>query len=196
MGWLDRIEQKILGVKPMEEAGKEAGWKPERDYERVLIVSDTHGRQENFQKVVDKVMPDRVLHLGDCERCEFEIEEIAGCPVEFVRGNCDFASASPNETIVTLGRHQAFLTHGHLYEVKYNNQRLASAAEAEGCDVAMYGHTHMPELTTETVRGSGKEITVLNPGSISQPRQPGRKPSYCVLDIDSEGELHFYMNYL
>ena len=41
-----------------------------------------------------------------------------------------------------------------------------------------------------------KGITVLNPGSLSFPRQDGRRPSYMLMEIDREGEAHYTVNYL
>ena len=38
---------------------------------RILIVSDTHRRNENFLRVVDKIGPlDLVVHCGDVEGSE------------------------------------------------------------------------------------------------------------------------------
>ena len=51
--------------------------------------------------------------------------------------------------------------------------------------IAMFGHTHKPYLER---RG---DLTVLNPGSLSFPRQEGRRPSYMLMDLDDEGEAHF-----
>lgn len=52
------------------------------------------------------------------------------------------------------------------------------------------GHTHRPYLEQD------KGITVLNPGSLSYPRQEGRKPSYMIMDLDRNGEAHFTINYI
>ena len=50
-----------------------------------------------------------------------------------------------------------------------------------GYDVVMYGHTHVPYIEI------GDDVTILNPGSISYPRQPGRKPTFLIMEIDEEG---------
>lgn len=46
----------------------------------------------------------------------------------------------------------------------------------------MFGHTHKPYLETKD------GVTILNPGSLSYPRQEGRRPSYMIMDIDEAGE--------
>jgi hypothetical protein len=39
-------------------------------------------------------------------------------------------------------------------------------------------------------------ITVVNPGSISMPRQDNRRPSYAILDVDRQGDIHTTIAYL
>jgi len=36
----------------------------------------------------------------------------------------------------------------------------------------------------------------LNPGSLSYPRQEGRKPSYMIMKVDEKGEMHVTTHYL
>ena len=157
---------------------------------RLLIISDTHGMHRYVNDVISRVKPDLMYHLGDALGMEDELEAWAGCPCECVRGNCDFGSSLPAYVVTTLGRHRVFLTHGHLYDVKYTMRSLVNAAKENDCDVVMYGHTHYPELSAE------EGVTILNPVSISLPRQPGREPSFVVCDVDAEGELHFNINYI
>ena len=76
---------------------------------RVLLVSDSHGRNQNMEKVIRKVSPvDLLIHLGDLEGSEGYLEAIAPCPVEMVAGNNDFFSRLPREKVITIGRHQIF----------------------------------------------------------------------------------------
>ena len=58
---------------------------------RVLIVSDTHGHEENLERILTEKGPfQHLIHLGDVEGQEDYIEVIAGCPVHIVAGNNDF----------------------------------------------------------------------------------------------------------
>ncbi len=157
---------------------------------RVLVVSDSHGRNGNLLLVMDRVKPDLILHLGDSEDDEDLIMDEAPCPVVMVRGNCDYGMSLPDEEIVTLGRHRVFLTHGHRHNVRFDLETLAEAALKYDCDTAIYGHTHMPEIEEEN------GVMIYNPGSISLPRQAGHKPSFMLLDVDKAGELHPAINYL
>ena len=157
---------------------------------RVLIVSDSHSRHEHLETVMERVQPDLMLHLGDSEDYEDLIAAEAPCPVVFVRGNCDYGRGLPDEEIVRLGSHRAFLCHGHRHNVRFDLEMLARTAKENDCDVAMYGHTHEPEITEED------GVVIYNPGSISLPRQDGRKPSFIVLDIDENGNLHPALNFI
>ena len=117
---------------------------------KVLIVSDTHGHEENFEKVLEKVGNiQHLIHLGDVEGHEDYIEAISGCPVHIVAGNNDFFSDLPREEELWLEDYHVLLTHGHYYGVSMGTSRLEEEARARGFDIAMYGHTHRPELKIE-----------------------------------------------
>ena len=158
---------------------------------KVLIVSDTHRRNENYIKVLERVSPvDMVIHCGDIEGSEYLIAESAGCPVQMVVGNNDFFSDLPREKDFHIGKYKVWLTHGHNYYVSMSNENLKHEARMRGVDVVMYGHTHRPVVDIED------DIIAVNPGSLTYPRQDNRKPSYIIMDLDREGKAHFTINYL
>lgn len=158
---------------------------------RVLIVSDTHGRNNSFFSVVEKVKPvDMVIHCGDTEGSEYAISEAAGCPAEIVLGNNDFFSDLPREREFTIGKYKVWLLHGHNYYVSVGMETLKQEARAKGVDIVMYGHTHKPVIDIED------DLITINPGSLTYPRQENRKPSYIIMETDRFGEAHFTLNYL
>lgn len=158
---------------------------------KVLIVSDTHRKNENYIKVLKKVSPvDMVIHCGDIEGSEYLVAESAGCPVQMVVGNNDFFSDLPREKEFHVGRYKVWLTHGHNYYVSMGNETLKNEARMRGVDIVMYGHTHKPVVEIE------EDIIAVNPGSLTYPRQENRKPSYVIMDLDREGKAHFTINYL
>lgn len=158
---------------------------------KVLIVSDTHRRNENYIKVLERVSPvDMVIHCGDIEGSEYLIAESAGCPVQMVVGNNDFFSDLPREKEFHIGKYKVWLTHGHNFYVSMSNENLKHEARMRGVDVVMYGHTHRPVVDIED------DIIAVNPGSLTYPRQDNRKPSYIIMDLDREGKAHFTINYL
>ena len=157
---------------------------------KILVISDSHKQYENMDRAIEIEMPDRIFHLGDGEGCEDYVEAVAQCPLEIVRGNCDFASDLPAEVVMRVGAHVVMLTHGHYYNVSFGPQMLAEVAKEKGADVVLYGHTHVPLLREEG------GITIMNPGSISYPRQSDRRPSYGGIEADARGEFTYRICYL
>lgn len=158
---------------------------------KILIVSDTHGRHDNLIKVIECVQPiDMLIHLGDVEGEEDYIKMLAECPVEIVAGNNDFFSDLPREKTLQLGKYRVLLTHGHYYSVNTGLADIEEEAVLRQYDIVMFGHTHRPVIEHK------KGIIALNPGSISYPRQEGRKPSCILMEIDKSGDAHFEIIYL
>ena len=69
-----------------------------------------------------------------------------------------------------------FITHGHLYNVKYTLNNLYYAAREKNADIVCFGHTHNP--MSEYVDG----LYVLNPGSCH-----GYGASYAYIDVTPQG---------
>ncbi len=159
---------------------------------KILVVSDTHGNEDNLKKVLQmEGMPDYLLHLGDAESGEHAIESLVTCPVWMVAGNCDFFTRLPKTRIIEIEGLRILMTHGHYYYVSVGTRDLMEDAKANGCQVAMFGHTHRPVLDQ-----SDPELTVLNPGSLSYPRQPDRRPSYATITTEPDGAVHYKLHYL
>lgn len=152
---------------------------------KVLVVSDTHRRNENYFKILEMHKPDMVIHCGDVEGSEYALTEAADCPVHIVLGNNDFFSDLPRELELQVGSHKVWVTHGHNYYVSMGNEHIKREAIARGVDIVLYGHTHKP-----VVDMSGNVIAV-NPGSLSYPRQEGHEPTYVIMETDRFGKLHF-----
>ncbi|HAB93250.1 MAG TPA: YfcE family phosphodiesterase [Lachnospiraceae bacterium] len=153
---------------------------------KVLVISDSHGKHDLLRKAIGQEAPiDVLIHAGDVEG---DLEQILGDKREYsihaVAGNMDWISMHGREEIFELAGHKVFLTHGHYYGVSYTLANLREAAEENGCDIAIYGHTHRPALDEQN------DILLLNPGSVAKPRQAGLEKTYAVIDIDdSTGEL-------
>jgi putative phosphoesterase len=158
---------------------------------KILIVSDTHRYTDDVVKVIKKVAPfDLLVHCGDAEVGIDTLERLAGCPVKAVAGNNDYGSDLPAEAEFMLGKYKVWLVHGHRHFVHIERGTLRREAERRGADIVMFGHTHRPSLEITP------ELTALNPGSLSYPRQEGRRPSYIIMEIDKNGEAHYTVAYL
>ncbi len=159
---------------------------------RILVVSDTHGHEEDLERVLQDIgMPDCVIHLGDYEGGEAHIQEMVSCPLYMVAGNCDFFSKLPLTQVVEIGGLRILLTHGHYHFVSVDTSDLIEEARANDCSVAMFGHTHRPLLDR-----SDDEVTLLNPGSLSFPRQEDHRQSYVLMTVGEDGTPEYEFRYL
>ena len=162
---------------------------------RILIMSDSHGRNENVELAIAQVREEigefqMLIHLGDVGDAR-EIESLAGVPCYIVRGNTDYDAKLLNANVIEASGHRIFATHGHLYQVDMRLDLLRFAALENDCDIAMYGHTHVPYLEEDP-----DDITILNPGSISKPRQADHRYTYMVTEIDDEDEVTYELRYV
>lgn len=162
---------------------------------RILIMSDSHGRNENVELAIAQVREEirefqMLIHLGDVGDAR-EIESLAGVPCYIVRGNTDYDAKLLNANVIEASGHRIFATHGHLYQVDMRLDLLRFAALENDCDIAMYGHTHVPYLEEDP-----DDVTILNPGSISKPRQADHRYTYMVMEIDDEDEVTYELRYV
>ena len=158
---------------------------------KALIISDTHGKYMEFENLMKQVGPiDHLFHLGDIGNGETFIRSMAGCPVDIVAGNNDYFNQLEDELEVEWGGKKIFMSHGHRYLVNFGVDKIAWEGLSRGADIVMFGHTHMPYLEV------GEEITILNPGSLTYPRQPDRKGTYMIMETDAAGKIHYCLNYI
>lgn len=142
----------------------------------ILVFSDSHGKTDEMLSLSLARRPDAIFHLGDhAHDIDVLYQHLPGVPIHCVPGNCDI-SLLPCTLTLTFETQILFLTHGHLHGVKRSTVRLETAARAAGAKTALFGHTHIPCCED---RGG---LLLLNPGSISQPRNGMR--SYGLLEID------------
>ena len=159
---------------------------------KIIIMSDSHGTAAHALRAMEKEKPfDLLVHLGDVQGHDQEIAVAAGCPCYFVRGNCDYDQNLPTFTVFQIGNHKVYAAHGHRQHVSYGTEYLEQSALQYGCDIAMYGHTHVPDLREK------EKITILNPGSISLPRQNDPKRTHVVMTHDQKtGKLDYELKNL
>lgn len=151
---------------------------------KILIVSDTHRYHKYYDKMFEiEGSADLLIHLGDLEGGEYYIEQTAGCPVHMVAGNNDMFARLPMEKEFKLGNKKVFITHGHYYHVSAGYERICQEALRRKVDIVMFGHIHRP------VQVEKNGVLLLNPGSISFPRQPGRDSTYMVMEMNADGEF-------
>ena len=133
---------------------------------RIGIISDTHGDASAIRAcAILGAEADEWYHLGDHASDTEILRRYTDKPIYSVQGNCDFNAGIPLSRVMQVEGRRVLLMHGHGYGVapKYT-YRACLYAEEQECDVLLYGHTHVSEISTY---GS---ILIVNPGSPSQPR--------------------------
>lgn len=151
----------------------------------IVVISDTHG---DFDALYDIAVRNRgadlFIHLGDGER---EFEDLKSLFPEkaflFVRGNNDWGNAPVVHTFSYAG-HKLYLTHGHSFSRNSIESFLTATAKANDCDIALFGHTHIP--FNQEIDG----VHLFNPGSPSRPRGL-HKPSFGLIRIYDDGKVNF-----
>lgn len=146
---------------------------------KAAVFSDSHGMTALMRECVRRVRPDVIIHLGDYSRDADALRaEFPEIPLCSVRGNCDVGSAAPDRDVVQLGGVKAFITHGHLYNVKYGRlDSLVYAAQEQGARIAMFGHTHQADY--EEMGG----VKLINPGTAGA----GRSLTYALVEVYDNG---------
>ncbi|MDO5436446.1 MAG: YfcE family phosphodiesterase [Clostridia bacterium] len=140
---------------------------------RLLVLSDSHGNDTDLRWVLEQVWKrtgriDAYVHCGDGCRdldraANIMLDRDPGAFLCAVRGNCDFSQDRPVQAIIPAGETRILVTHGHLYHVKSYLNDLDDAAKANGCSIALYGHTHTAAMDM-------RQALLVNPGSVENGR--------------------------
>ena len=138
---------------------------------KVGIVSDSHGNTNALDAMLQHpaaVNVEAWLFAGDIAMDAEYLEMVTDLPVIKVAGNNDWPMSRLEDTVIAqLGGHRILLTHGHLYGVGFSTQNLVLAAAEQVADIAIYGHTHVADVSIG-------EVTVLKPGRVARPRDASR----------------------
>lgn len=157
---------------------------------KILIVSDTHKRDSFLYELANRLKPDAVIHCGDSEGSREELEKRLNCPLHIVRGNCDYGSDLVSEYVTEIGGYNFLIVHGHIFHVSFDREELQEEGEMRQADYICFGHTHKPEINNDYA------IPMLNPGSLSYPRQENRRPSYMTMEMEEGCEPVIEIHYI
>lgn len=146
---------------------------------RVLVCSDSHGRLLDLYEAVERETPDAVIHLGDYyEDARALQQSYPDLSIYAVAGNNDWGCDAAWNRVVTLEGVRIYLTHGHQEGVSFAScGRMVQCTKEQVCQLGLFGHTHIVYLD------ESEGITVLNPGSISLPRQG--VASYAMISLEA-----------
>ena len=141
----------------------------------LTVFSDSHGNIDALNKLRPKFLnSDKIVFLGDGRYDLNTVNLDFGYKIFYVDGNCDGYGFSP-ELIFSVENFKILAVHGHRFYVKENLESLVLYAKEQGCNVVLFGHTHMPIVTH--LHG----VTLVNPGTLSN---YGKRQTYCSIEID------------
>lgn len=136
---------------------------------KILVLSDSHRKKLDLN-INDY---DLIIHCGDYgESYDYLINN----NISFVRGNCDLLG--DKEKIISFKSKRILITHGDLYNVKYNLLSITYKALSCECNICFYGHTHIQNYFFSD------SILYLNPGSF-------QNDEYVIIN---DNEILFYSN--
>lgn len=149
---------------------------------KILVFSDSHNMLSEMERAIEKHNCDHIIFLGDCASdAETLMRYYPQKAIAAVKGNNDFFSDLPERITPTYEGHKVYCCHGHTHRVKSSLLSLSYAARSEGCDVALFGHTHLQFASEED------GILFLNPGSVGfkgnyaiLTLEKGKKPEFCL----------------
>ena len=149
---------------------------------KFLVFSDSHGNNALMRKVISDAASSNTAqgiiflgdYLGDIKQIQRDFPDFA---YHMVAGNCDFGAAEPLEKLIEIGGAKILIAHGHRYGVKSGFERILTATLQLGVDAAFFGHSHIPVIMEKN------GITLLNPGSITEPRGGQKYRSYAIVEI-------------
>ena len=75
-----------------------------------------------------------------------------------------------------------YLCHGHRFEPAKRHEFLAVTAIANGCEIALFAHTHKP------CREYRSGVLLFNPGSPTLPRC-GDIGTYGIINLEDNGDI-------
>ncbi len=141
------------------------------------MLSDSHGDLTMGKKALLQMgQVDLVLHAGDHYADAVKLSPFTKAQIIGVRGNVEPLREGPEELLLEYEGVRIFLTHGHLYHVKFSLHKLFYKAKEAQTHVVVFGHTH------HALKGEEEGILFLNPGSVSRPRGP-LGHSYAILEL-------------
>lgn len=161
-----------------------------------LIASDIHGSALYCGQLLERFsaeQADRLLLLGDllyhgprndlpegyAPKAVIELLNPLADRILCVRGNCEaevdqMVLSFPvlaEYALMPLGSRLIYITHGHIHHA-------SNLPPLQPGDILLHGHTHVP------VCGQTNGIRILNPGSVSIPKE-GSPRSYMTLENDT-----------
>ncbi|MBE6055049.1 MAG: metallophosphoesterase [Clostridium sartagoforme] len=154
---------------------------------KIAVISDSHYDASSInaiKKHLDNV--DIIIHCGDGAPDTRLLEKDFHGEIYAVKGNCDITNEYPSERIIEVMGTKIFVTHGNMYNVKYEYNTIFYKTKEIGADIVLFGHSHKALINKHD------GIIMMNPGSITLP-YGGMKKTMGFIEIDENGMSEVYL---
>lgn len=185
---------------------------------KIGLISDAHGQRDALVHAVEHLRAlgaqaflfngDALDYWGRCADATGTLVELQRIDAVCIEGNHDAWNAAERETLSTelTEWHAAWpfgcrvevngtaITqfHGGLddiiqysYAHAHTREEFGAMLEAQECEYLVFGHTHTP-MCIETDHG-----LVINPGALAYVSTRDGRPSYAMLDLDTQSCTHY-----
>ena len=154
---------------------------------KIAVISDSHYDTSSVNAVKKHLNDvDIIIHCGDGAPDIKLLEEDFNGEIYAVKGNCDITSEYPSQRIVEVMGNKIFVTHGHMYNVKYEYNSIFYKGKEVEANIVLFGHSHKALIN----RYDG--IILMNPGSITLPYGTMKK-TMGFIEINKEGKVETYL---
>lgn len=154
---------------------------------KYLVVSDSHGDRDIIRELIHQYrhQVDYFFHCGDSE---LAADDRLWDTMMGIQGNCDYEKMVRERSFNT-GLDNIYVVHGDGLVSNGSPLNIELKAEENGANIALFGHTHVPYVSYD----KDKKILLVNPGSISLPRQQSGEQTYAIIDSDDDQyQVTFY----
>lgn len=153
---------------------------------KIAVISDSHYEASSVSSVKKHLHDvDIIIHCGDGAPDTKLLEEDFNGEIYAVKGNCDISNEYPSERIVEVMGIKIFITHGHMYNVKYEYNTIFYKGKEVGADIVLFGHSH------KALINNYDGLFIMNPGSITFPYGSVKKTmGFIEIYNDKKPELY------
>lgn len=154
---------------------------------KIAVISDSHYETSNINLLKKHIKDVNVIiHCGDGAPDIKILEKDFNGEIYAVKGNCDISNEYPTERIIELMGVKIFITHGNMYNVKYEYNTIFYKGKTIGADIVLFGHSHKALISNYD------GITIMNPGSITFPYGSAKR-TMGIIEINDGEKPELYI---
>ena len=147
---------------------------------RIIVFADSHTDVDTMLTISKSEQADAILHLGDHIVDGLELRRRCDIPIYLVKGNTDKENDGDLEALLAFEDATIYMTHGHMQKVQDGLSELVERGIQAKADISLFGHTHIPYLTSE------KGMWLMNPGRVGRISSKKVRATYGIITINKK----------